>query len=194
MAALDMVMEQDSSTPVCYLDTGLLFEQTLELVERAKARYGISPIPIRPALTLAEQGRAFGPQLWATDPDKCCALRKVEPMRKFLSQYDAWMTGLRRDQAGTRADLKVVERDTIFGGIKISPFAGWDERMVWAYVRAHDVPYNSLHDEGFPTLGCTPCTRRVEEGEHARAGRWAGFDKIECGLHARAPGNERVGL
>jgi phosphoadenosine phosphosulfate reductase len=183
IAALDVAMQLDRTTPVYYLDTGLLFPETYALVERVAALYDIEPIPVRPAAGVAEQAAVFGPQLWASDPDACCALRKLEPQSDFLSGYDAWITGIRRDQTESRGDVPVVQWDARFGLVKVNPFARWNEAEVWAYVRFHGLAYNSLHDAGYPSLGCTPCTRPVAVGESARAGRWPGFGKTECGLH-----------
>jgi len=183
MAALDMVMSIDRTTPVYYLDTGLLFPQTYALIERVRERYGISPIGAAPELSLAQQSQTYGPNLWERDPDLCCSLRKVAPQKTFLASYDAWVSGIRRDQATTRATTPVVQWDERFGLVKINPFASWDERMVWTYVRAHDLPYNGLHDREYPSLGCIPCTRAIKPREDQRAGRWDGFTKTECGLH-----------
>jgi phosphoadenosine phosphosulfate reductase len=186
MALLDMVMRLDPSIRVFYLDTGLLFAETYALAAEAQRRYGITPRAVRPGLTLAQQSAQFGDALWARDPDHCCELRKVIPQRKALKGYDAWITGLRRDQASTRRGIAVVEWDNKFGLAKVNPLATWDERDVWRYIDAHNVPYNPLHDRGYPSIGCTHCTRPVAAGEDMRAGRWSGFEKLECGLHTKA--------
>jgi phosphoadenosine phosphosulfate reductase len=184
IVALDMVLRIDPATPVYYLDTGLLFTQTYELVAKVAQRYGIEPIGVRPRYTVEEQRALFGDALWKRDPDACCAIRKVEPQREFLFGYDAWISGLRRDQAPTRRAVAVADWDRKFGLVKINPFARWDEAAIWRYVRAHDLPYNDLHDRGFPSVGCSPCTRAAEAGAGARSGRWPGRVKTECGLHA----------
>jgi phosphoadenosine phosphosulfate reductase len=184
MALLDMTMQIDPTVPVYYLDTDLLFPETYALVESVAARYGIEPIAVRTELSLDEQAARYGPELWAREPDRCCALRKVEPQRAFLSAYDAWITGIRRDQSPTRASAEPVAWEERFELMKISPLVEWDERMVWTYIRAHGVPYNALHERSYPSIGCIPCTRAVAHGDDARAGRWAGFSKVECGLHA----------
>jgi len=183
MVALDMVMRIDPATPVYYLDTALLFPETYELVQWMSSRYGITPIRVKPRLSVAEQASVYGPELWRRNPDICCAMRKVEPQLAFLREYDAWISGIRRDQSATRALVPIVEWDSKFGLIKVNPLATWDERMVWTYIRAHELPYNELHDRGFPSIGCRPCTQPVSEGEDLRAGRWPGFSKVECGLH-----------
>lgn len=189
MVLLDMVMRLDTSVPVFYLDTGLLFPETYALAEAAARHYGITPIAIRPILTVEEQAATHGEALWKRDPDRCCELRKVAPQREALAGYDAWITGLRRDQARTRRMVPVVGWDEKFGLAKLCPLANWTEREVWRYIADFAVPYNALHEHGYPSIGCMPCTRPVAEGEDARAGRWSGFEKTECGLHTplRAP-------
>lgn len=190
MVLLDLVMQIDRRVPVYYLDTGLLFEETYELAERAAERYGIRPIAVTPPFTPDEQRELYGDELWSRDPDRCCLLRKVEPQREFLAGYDAWITGARRDQTRDRADLEIVSRDEQTGRVKISPLAHWKEREVWAYADAHHIPVNALHGRGYPSIGCVPCTRAVLPGEHARAGRWSGTAKVECGLHLAASAHE----
>ena len=193
MVLVDLVMKLERSVPVFYLDTGLLFAETYALIERVRERYGIDPVAVVPELDVAAQAKRYGEALWARDPDACCDIRKVEPQRAFLSQYDAWITGVRREQSTTRYDIPFVEPDGR-GLAKIAPLADWSERDVWSYIAAHDVPYNPLNDRGYPSLGCTHCTRAVAPGEDSRAGRWPGFAKTECGIHvtelrdgARAP-------
>jgi phosphoadenosine phosphosulfate reductase len=183
MAIVDMLMKIDRSIPVAYLDTGLLFPETYELVESIAKRYGITPLAIRPKQSVEEQGAEHGQELWGRDPQRCCAMRKVEPQREFLRDYDAWVTGIRRDQLSTRKATELVQWDNAFGLVKISPLAAWDERAVWRYIADHDVPYNPLLTRGYASIGCMPCTRPIDAGEEARAGRWSGFDKTECGLH-----------
>lgn len=124
-----------------------------------------------------------GDRLWEREPDKCCGIRKVDPNRRALEGRSAWITGLRRDQANTRRTVNPVAWDHKFGLYKISPLAHWDEKDVWRYIFKHSVPYNPLHDEGYPSIGCTHCTRAVAVGEDPRAGRWSGTAKVECGLH-----------
>ena len=185
MALLDLVAARDRSVPVYYLDTGLLFDETYALVDRVRKRYGIEPIAVRPELTVEQQRARYGEALWARDPDACCKLRKVEPQQAFLANFDAWITGIRRDQSASRTNAETVSRDETAGGlVKIAPLADCTSADVWSYVMAHDVPYNPLNDRGYPSLGCTHCTRAVAPGEDPRAGRWSGTDKLECGLHA----------
>jgi len=190
MALLDMVIRLDSSVPVFYLETGLLFPETYALVEAASHRYGFTPRAVRPNLTVEQQAERYGDALWSRDPDQCCEMRKVAPQREALSGFDAWITGLRRDQSATRTATPIAQWDAKFGLAKISPLVNWSEHDVWAYLVANDVPYNSLHDRSYPSIGCMPCTRPVAVGEDPRAGRWVGFEKTECGLHT-APGGTR---
>jgi phosphoadenosine phosphosulfate reductase len=185
MILLDMLMQMEPTIPVFYLDTGLLFPETYALVAEVAQRYGIAPRPVRPQLTLAQQAAQYGEALWARDPDRCCELRKVFPQREALKGFDAWITGLRRDQAVTRRTIAVVEWDSKFGLAKVNPLARWAEREVWRYIAIHKVPYNRLHQCGYPSIGCTPCTGPVAPGEDPRAGRWSGFAKTECGLHTK---------
>jgi sulfite reductase (ferredoxin) len=183
IAALDMAMRLDAKLPLYYLDTGLLFPETHELVEKIRARYGTEPIRVTPALSLEQQGARYGEALWERDPDACCHMRKVAPQRAFLAGYDAWISGIRRDQSRTRQQTPVVQWDGEFGLVKVNPFAAWDEAAIWQYLRANGLEYNALHDRGFPSVGCTTCTRAIHPGEDVRAGRWPGFAKTECGLH-----------
>jgi phosphoadenosine phosphosulfate reductase len=186
MVLLDLALRLDRRVPVYYLDTGLLFPETYALVTRVSARYGIAPIAVRPELSLGEQAARHGEALWDTDPDLCCNLRKVQPQRTFLRSYDAWLTGIRRAQSQTRRLIEPFQAD--FDDVtKVSPLYDWTDEDVWRYIADHDVPTNPLHFEGYPSLGCVPCTRPVAPGEDARAGRWAGFMKIECGLHTLEP-------
>jgi phosphoadenosine phosphosulfate reductase len=183
MVALDIAMGIDPTLPVYFIDTGVLFPETYALVDEVQERYGITVRAVRPELSIAGQEGSYGPRLWARNPDLCCELRKVEPQRAFLSGYSAWITGIRRDQTATRTAARVVDYDETTGIIKISPLADWTEEEVWSYIMAFGVPYNKLHDDGYPSIGCAPCTRRPAAGADPRSGRWDGFAKTECGLH-----------
>ena len=166
------------------LDTEFLFPETYELMDRVEKKYGIRIERVYSSLTPEEQQRTHGPELWKHDADLCCALRKVEPLKQKLAELRAWVTAIRRQQTSTRASAKKIQWDAKFERVKINPIADWTSEMVWSYVRKHNVPYNSLHDESYPSIGCTHCTRAVRFGEDMRAGRWAGLAKTECGLHA----------
>lgn len=182
MVLLDMVMKIDPTVEVFYLDTDFLFPETYHLREVCEARYGFKPIGYKSLLSPAIQAEKYGEALWLRDPDQCCELRKVEPNQRALQGKQAWISGMRRDQSKTRADIDIVEWDAKFGLVKLNPLAAWDERKVWAYIMANDVPYNELHDRSYPSIGCTYCTKPVKAGDDPRSGRWAGFDKEECGI------------
>lgn len=166
------------------LDTDLLFSETYALMDTIEAQFPVRLRRIKSALTLAQQADTYGPALWRRDPDRCCFLRKVEPLERALDGYTAWITGVRREQAPTRAHAEPLEWDRRWERVKLNPLAYWTTDQVWGYVREHNLPYNRLHDQGYPSIGCWPCTRAVQPGEDPRAGRWSGFAKTECGLHA----------
>jgi phosphoadenosine phosphosulfate reductase len=170
-------------TRLFYLDTDLLFPETYALRDQLEARYGVHFERRATGLSVSDQGAQYGERLWERDPDLCCRLRKVEPLREMLKGLRAWVTAIRRDQSPARAGTSLVERDEKFGLIKINPLAAWSEHDVWNYIAKHDVPYNTLHDHGYPSIGCVPCTTPVQLGETSRAGRWRGTDKSECGIH-----------
>ncbi len=165
------------------LDTDFLFPETYALIDRVEALYGIEIERCRAPLTPIEQAAAHGEALWSRDPDRCCKIRKVEPLTAKLATLEAWITGIRRDQAPTRAHAKKLEWDEKFGLWKANPLADWSAAAVWEHIRAHELPYNPLHDRSYPSIGCTHCTRPVKAGEDPRAGRWSGLAKTECGLH-----------
>ena len=180
---VDLISRHAPSIGVFYLDTQLLFPETYETMERLMRKYGIHPQRYLPRQDLETQAATYGPALWKRDPDLCCHLRKVEPLQRALAGRRAWVTGVRREQAPTRANAPLVGWDAKHGLVKVNPLAAWNWREVWRYVHEHDVPYNPLHDHGFPSVGCWPCTRAVRPGEDLRAGRWSGTAKTECGLH-----------
>jgi phosphoadenosine phosphosulfate reductase len=169
------------------LDTEFLFPETYNLMDQIEQRYSVTIEKIYSLTSIKEQERTYGPELWTRDPDRCCNLRKVEPLRRKLSELTAWVTSIRRDQTVDRAYAGKIEWDEKFGLVKINPIADWSSKQVWQYIREHEIPYNPLHDRGYPSIGCTHCTRAVRPGEDARAGRWSGFSKKECGLHLIQP-------
>lgn len=185
VALIDLAVKINPSADIFFLDTSFLFPETHELRRRLEGRYRIEIRGLRAEMTPEAQEQSFGPKLWSTDPDLCCRLRKLEPLREELSGRAAWVTAIRRDQTAARAASRAVEWDHRWGLVKINPLAGWSKSDVWNYVRKNDVPYNPLHEQGYPSIGCTHCTRAVSEGEDERAGRWSGFAKTECGLHGR---------
>jgi phosphoadenosine phosphosulfate reductase len=180
---VDMLQKISPSSDIFYLDTDFHFKETYETRDRMVEKYGLTFVRVQPKITPEEQASLHGEALWKSDPNACCAIRKVEPLTRILSQYDAWITGIRRDQAPTRANAKKVEYDAKFGLVKFNPLASWTSEDVWNYIRENDVIYNPLHDQNFPSIGCEYCTKAVMPGEDPRAGRWAGNDKTECGLH-----------
>ncbi|HZN71724.1 MAG TPA: phosphoadenylyl-sulfate reductase [Micromonosporaceae bacterium] len=171
-------------TDVVFLDTGLHFAETLRVRDQVAASLPVRVLSIRPKLTVGQQDGQYGPRLFSRDPDECCALRKIEPLERALSNYDAWAAGLRRDESPTRANTPVVHYEASRGKVKVNPLAAWTESDVDAYIERYDVPVNALLKMGYGSVGCWPCTRRTAPGEDARAGRWPMFDKTECGLHA----------
>jgi phosphoadenosine phosphosulfate reductase len=186
VALVDIIQGIRPETPMVYLDTNLLFPETYDLRDRIVARYALKPGQVIRAwarLTLKEQASRYGEELWLRDPDLCCRLRKVEPLGRALEGFSAWITGLRRDQAPTRANAGFVEWDGRFGLLKFNPLARWRAEDVWAYIQRNNVPYNALHDRCYPSLGCVPCTTPVLPGEDPRSGRWRETNKTECGLH-----------
>jgi phosphoadenosine phosphosulfate reductase len=180
---IHMLAEIEPHVQMFNLETGYQFPETLELRERIKDRYGIEVELVRPELTVSEYEAKHGGPLYGSRPDQCCHDRKVVPMRRALAGYRAWISAIRRDQTAFRALAEVVQWDAKFGLVKINPMLRWTRRDVWEFILAHDIPYNPLHDQGYPSIGCWPCTRGTEEGVDERAGRWTGTGKTECGLH-----------
>jgi phosphoadenosine phosphosulfate reductase len=182
---LHMVSDLGLDVDVIELDTHLFFRESYETRDRLVERYGVTLI--QPEIpTVAEQHRQEGPNLWERDPDRCCHIRKVEPLLSALEPYQAWVSGIRRDQSPSRAGTMKVEWSERFDAWKIHPLADWDEKRIWAYIAVNEIPYNPLHDVGYRSIGCIPCTRPTRLDEEERAGRWAGSDKLECGIHEKA--------
>jgi len=184
MVLLDMLMKISPEVSVFYLDTDVLFQETYDLIDISVKKYGIpNLIRVTSEYTLPQQKDAFGDELWKSNPNQCCDLRKVQPLNQILSKFEGWITGIRRDQAPTRANAQTFEADAKFGLVKVNPLVRWTMDDVWAYIRQNDVPYNPLHEQGYPSIGCFHCTLPVKPGEDPRSGRWAGLEKNECGLH-----------
>ena len=165
-----------------YLDTDVLFEETYATRDRLADHYGIE-FERYHNITIPEQARRYGDELWKSDPDSCCGIRKVEPMRDALSSVDAWVSGIRREDSQHRAKAPKFSWDKRFGLWKLNPIADWTQKQVWDYIHENQVPYNPLHDQNYPSIGCTHCTKPVAPGEDPRAGRWAGASKTECGIN-----------
>ncbi len=183
MVLIHMLAGLAPETPIFNLDTGYQFPETLELRERVARRYGIEVEMKRPELTVAQYEALHGGPLYRTDPDRCCHDRKVRVLRDAIRGMQAWASAIRRDQSPDRARVPIVGWDGKFALVKVSPLANWTKKDVWDLIVKHDIPYNPLHDQGYPSIGCQPCTRSVLCGEDERAGRWSGFAKTECGLH-----------
>lgn len=175
---IDLLLRIEPEARIFTLDTGVLFPETYETWRAMEQRYDTRFEPWT-GMSLEQQEAEFGPELWKSDPDRCCAIRKVTPLKEALSQVDAWVVGVRRDQAPTRADTPKIAWDAKHGIWKAAPLADWSERDVWRYIHEHDLPYNVLHDRGYASIGCTHCTVPAAD----RSGRWAGNGKVECGLH-----------
>jgi phosphoadenosine phosphosulfate reductase len=180
---IHMLAEIEPTVRIFNLDTGYQFQETLDLRERIKERYSIEVEMVRPELTVAEYEAEHGGPLYRIRPDQCCHDRKVVPLRRAVAGYDAWISAIRRDQTSHRAAAGVVQWDAKFSLVKVNPLLNWTKKDIWAFIAKHDVPYNPLHDQGYPSIGCWPCTRAVADGEDERAGRWSGSVKKECGLH-----------
>jgi phosphoadenosine phosphosulfate reductase len=183
MTIIHMLAEIAPETPIFNLDTGYQFQETLDLRERVKERYGIDIELKRPELTVQQYEALHGGPLYDRDPNQCCFDRKLRVLEAAARGMHAWASGIRRDQSPDRARAAIVGWDKRFRLVKVSPLANWTKKDVWKLITDHDIPYNPLHDQGYTSIGCRPCTRAVLFGEDERAGRWSGFAKTECGLH-----------
>lgn len=168
---------------VIFLDTGYHFAETIGTRDAVQAVYPVNVVNVTPSRTVAEQDAELGPRLYGRDPDLCCYLRKVEPLQRALQGYDAWFTGVRRDETASRRDTRVVEWDEKRKMVKVNPIVAWTGEQVDDYIATHGVLVNPLVYDGYPSIGCRTCTMRVEPGADPRSGRWAGTGKTECGLH-----------
>ena len=169
---------------VLFLDTGYHFAETIGTRDAVEAVYGVNIVNVRPELSVAEQDERHGKDLFAREPNECCRMRKVEPLSKALRGFSAWVTGIRRVEAPTRANAPLISFDEAFGLVKINPLAAWSDEEVQDYIATHGILVNPLVDEGYPSIGCAPCTAKPEPGADPRSGRWQGLAKTECGLHA----------
>lgn len=188
LVIIDHAVRLGFRLPVFTLDTGLLFPETIELKKRLEDFWGLEIESVEPELSVEEQGERMGEELWKRNPDSCCVMRKVLPLQKKLEEISVWITGLRRGQSEARAKTRILElykfdvlRDHYI--LKLNPMANWSREAVWDYIRERGIPYNPLHDRGYRSIGCWPCTRATGEGGDERAGRWTGFAKSECGIH-----------
>ncbi|WP_280771211.1 phosphoadenylyl-sulfate reductase [Salipaludibacillus daqingensis] len=188
---IDMIAKIRPNARIVFLDTHVHFKETYELIEKVKRTYPTLQIDmVQPELTLEQQKAEYGDRLWERQPDKCCEIRKNIPLKKTLQGSTAWLSGLRRAQSPTRANTEFVNQDDKFQLVKVCPLIHWSWQDVWDYIHEHDLPYNPLHDQHYPSIGCEPCTFAVKNGEDHRAGRWAGQQKTECGLHVKPNPNK----
>ncbi|TCZ78137.1 phosphoadenylyl-sulfate reductase [Paenibacillus albiflavus] len=183
---IDLISQIKPDARIVFLDTGLHFPETYEVIDQIEARFPLLRIERKqPALSLDEQAAQYGPDLWLRDPNQCCHIRKVIPLQETLAQKKAWISGLRREQSPTRANTEFINKDDKFMNVKICPLIHWTWEDVWAYIKERDLPYNKLHDHHYPSIGCRPCTQPAGTDGDSREGRWMGSSKTECGLHTR---------
>lgn len=188
LVIIDHCVRQGLPLPVFTVDTGLMFPETTQLKTDLEEFFNIRIGSLHPQQTVEEQGKTMGKELWKSRPDTCCSMRKVMPLQAKLAKLDVWITGMRRQQSDTRKETKIIElykfdelRDEYI--YKLNPMANWSREEVWEHLREHEIPYNPLHDRGYGSIGCWPCTKPIGEGQDERAGRWEGFEKTECGIH-----------
>lgn len=180
---LSMLAALQPKVRVFNLDTGYQFRETLELRDRIAKKYGIEVVLARPNTSVEDYEKQYGGPVYKSNPDRCCFDRKIQVLKREVVGYRAWISGIRRDQSPHRVNAPIVGWDKKFGLVKINPLARWTKNQVWTKIMDEDIPYNPLHDQGYPSIGCWPCTRPVLMGEDERAGRWSGTGKTECGLH-----------
>ena len=188
LVIIDHALRNGCNFPIFTIDTGLLFPETLELKKKLEDFWNVKIQSVHPEQTIEEQKKTMGPELWKTNPDSCCQMRKVLPLQSRLSSLDVWITGLRRGQSDQRKSTNVLEmyefdklRESYI--FKLNPMVNWSRERVWSYIEDHKIPYNTLHDKGYRSIGCWPCTKAISDGQDERAGRWEGFNKTECGIH-----------
>ena len=188
LVIIDHAVRNGCNFPIFTIDTGLLFPETLELKKKLEDFWDVKIQSVHPEQTIEEQKKTMGPELWKTNPDSCCQMRKVLPLQSRLSSLDVWITGLRRGQSDQRKSTNVLEmyefdklRESYI--FKLNPMVNWSREKVWSYIKDHKIPYNALHDKGYRSIGCWPCTKAISDGQDERAGRWEGFNKTECGIH-----------
>ncbi len=178
-----LASEAKPGVDVLFLDTGYHFAETLGTRDAIARVYPVNVVNVTPEQTVAEQDATYGPRLYERRPDRCCSLRKVEPLNRALEPYDAWASGIRRAETASRARVPVVDWDASRGKVKVNPLARWTDDDLEAYIAEHSVLVNPLRYDGYPSIGCAPCTQRAETGSDPRSGRWVGQNKTECGIH-----------
>ncbi|WP_107943411.1 phosphoadenylyl-sulfate reductase [Metasolibacillus fluoroglycofenilyticus] len=183
---IDLIAKVQPDAQIVFLDTDVHFKETYETIERVREKYPKLHIVLKkPALTLEHQAQQFGDKLWETNPNQCCNIRKLEPLNEVLSGAKAWISGLRREQSKTRKNVEFINKDNRFKSVKICPLIHWTWKDVWRYVSKHELTYNVLHDQGYPSIGCSHCTKPAFTLDDLRSGRWQGQGKTECGLHSQ---------
>jgi len=187
IALLDMLFKVTKNISVFYIDTNFLFDQTYVLKDKLEQKYGIDFLRISTELNPEMQVKNYGDKLWESNPDLCCNIRKVTPLKNALENYDFWITGIRKKQTQVRHNSDLIEYESRFEVIKVNPLIEWTHDEVWEYIKVNNLPYNSLHDQNYPSIGCKPCTTPVCPGDDDRSGRWKGLNKTECGLHKSSP-------
>ncbi|MDQ0161671.1 phosphoadenylyl-sulfate reductase [Bacillus alveayuensis] len=186
---IDLIDKVNPMAKIVFLDTELHFKETYDVIEKVQKRYPLLNIQLKkPSLTLKQQEEKYGAKLWETNPNLCCHLRKVVPLQETLKDVKAWISGLRREQSPSRQHVQYINQDQKFQKIKICPLIHWTWKEIWRYAHKYNLAYNELHDKGYPSIGCEPCTDPVFNEEDLRAGRWAGTNKLECGLHVDTKG------
>ena len=180
---LDMLFKVTHDISVFYIDTSFLFDQTYELRDKLQEKYGFQFLRLSTNVTVEMQVAQYGEELWEKSPDICCNIRKVIPLKNALEDYDVWITGIRKKQTEVRNKSELIEFASRFEVIKINPLIDWTHDEIWDYIKINNLPYNPLHDDNYPSIGCKQCTSRVCTGDDDRSGRWKGSNKTECGLH-----------
>lgn len=181
---IDLISKVKPNAKIVFLDTNVHFAETYETIQRVQAKYPSLQIELKqPDMTLEEQAKQHGERLWESNPGLCCNIRKLEPLHTVLSNSKAWISGLRREQSETRKNTEFINLDNRFQSVKVCPLIHWTWKDIWRYVSKHDLPYNPLHDTGYPSIGCEACTKPAFTLEDLRSGRWSGSNKTECGLH-----------
>jgi phosphoadenosine phosphosulfate reductase len=181
---IDLLSKVTKNAKIVFLDTGLHFDETYVLIDKVKKRYPSLTIELKkPNLTLEEQAKEYGDELWSRDANKCCEIRKILPLTEVLTGATAWISGLRREQSESRKNTEFINKDNRFKSVKICPLIHWTWKDIWRYAHKHELDYNTLHDNGYPSIGCKPCTQPAFNADDMRSGRWNGTGKVECGLH-----------
>ncbi|WP_077324335.1 phosphoadenylyl-sulfate reductase [Virgibacillus siamensis] len=181
---IDLISKVKPEAEIIFLDTEIHFQETYDLIDKIRNKYPELHIRMKkPELTLDKQAEKYGSALWERDPNQCCFIRKIKPLEEALTGKPAWISGLRREQSLFRSKTDFVNKDDRFKSIKVCPLIHWTWEDVWAYIQENEIPYNELHNQGYPSIGCIPCTHSVTDSEDPRAGRWTGFNKTECGMH-----------